>query len=120
VKRRRAGALKRRYGRAKWRGYESRAFAASWPIEDLASAIDALAKSGAFSVQDLAGYRRGASRRTMDPWTAQRSIDAMLARGFLKAGKGKSKNLFTPTAKGRVWIEAAKNVEPVVRRFWER
>jgi hypothetical protein len=103
-------ALRHRYGHAKWHGYESREFAASWPVEDLAPAVEALARTfGAFTEHDLASTERGADRRRMDTWTAKRSIDAMTARGLLKrSGKG-----YGLTAKGQRWIDGAKATTPV-------
>lgn len=98
-------ALKRRYGHAKWHGYESREFAASWPIADLAPTVEALTRAfGAFTEHDLASAERGADRRRMDAWTAKRSIDAMTARGLLKKS-GKDYHL---TTKGQRWVEGAK------------
>lgn len=119
MRKRKKSALRSRYGHAKWHGYESREFAASWPIEDLASAIGVLAHSRGFSAQEFAAYRRGASGRTMDSWTAKRSLDAMLARKLLTR-TGKGKNFFYPTEAGWKWIEAVRNAAPEVRRFWER
>ncbi len=95
-------ALRLRYGHAKWRGYESREFAAHWPIEDLASTIEAIGRGRVFSVQDLAKAQRGPQRRQMDPWTAKRSIDAMVARGLVRSSaKG-----YRLTSAGQKWVAA--------------